>query len=442
MKTAAGAVLFFGVWVTHALSPVSTQYDSRWTVHTALSLLHEGNLDLDEYLPQLERDSFYYTQCVTPGGRVTWVRERSQCAGGHYYSFFPVGAVLLATPGVAAIEQAVKLARPYTRAVAAPPLLRKVLDGDLVGGSAVVEVALASLFVALTAVVVYTLVLHFRGVPVSLAIAVIFAFGTAAWSTVSRALWQHGPSMLLLAGVLLLFLRTGRRPALAAVAGLPLAFSFIVRPTNAIAIVLFTAYVWVRHRKYFRCYLLWAAPAAAVFFTLTYWVYHSLVPPYFDPEHPSGGYLGLHPAFGEALMGNLIAPARGLFIFSPVVLLATWGILLRPPSDEARCLRPWLVAIICLHWVLISLFADWKGGHSIGPRYFSDLLPYFAWFLIPVFDRGKAAVAVLALLSLPGFWINHRCATRFACHQWNIIPDDINRNEGRVWDWRDPPFLR
>jgi hypothetical protein len=42
------------------------------------------------------------------------------------------------------------------------------------------------------------------------AVAMVFAFGTAAWSTASRGLWQHGPSMLCLAVAAYLAMRSRR----------------------------------------------------------------------------------------------------------------------------------------------------------------------------------------------------------------------------------------
>jgi hypothetical protein len=65
------AALFFLVILTHTFSPNATPFDSRWTVPTALSLVHSHNADRDEYLPMLERDHFYAIECVEPGGKRT-----------------------------------------------------------------------------------------------------------------------------------------------------------------------------------------------------------------------------------------------------------------------------------------------------------------------------------------------------------------------------------
>ena len=44
----------------------------------------------------------------------------------------------------------------------------------------------------------------------AVAVAVVFALGTQAWSTASRALWQHGPSLLFLSLAVLMAVRLER----------------------------------------------------------------------------------------------------------------------------------------------------------------------------------------------------------------------------------------
>ena len=75
-------LVFLVVFAVHVQSPVITSYDSRWTIYTAMSLVRHANLDLDEYADLIRRDAGYGTERV----------------GGHIYSVYPVGPVLLAAP--------------------------------------------------------------------------------------------------------------------------------------------------------------------------------------------------------------------------------------------------------------------------------------------------------------------------------------------------------
>ena len=65
----------------------------------------------------------------------------------------------------------------------------------------------------LVAIVIFLIARQELAALPAMLVALAFAFGTSAWSTASRSLWQHGPSMLLLGLALLAQLR--RWPAAA-----------------------------------------------------------------------------------------------------------------------------------------------------------------------------------------------------------------------------------
>jgi len=441
-------------YLVYSLSPNATPFDSRWTIHTAMSIIHEGDTNLDEYAPLLERDRFYGIECVKPGGsRVYPVQRRSDCAGGHYYNLYPVAVPLLAAPVVAAMETGIHAAEPLVGPLvrrASSKVVRHLLRGDLIESSAAVELLVASLFVALTAGLLYLAVRELVDRGKAALLTLTFAFCTPAWSLASRGLWQHGPSMLMLTIALLLALRAERRPGLIHYLGAPLALAFFIRPTNAIAVAVFSLFVWKHYRKQFFGYLLAAAPVTAVFCLYDLSVYRSWLAPYFSVQRMSAGGAGLHGRFLEALAGNLVSPSRGLLVYVPLTVLSIYGLLSRPRRAAARRLRRSLTAIIVLHWVLISAYPDWWGGHGYGPRYFSDMTPYLVYFLIPALEKVRwkdswrriALPAGFGVLAAASFFIHFEGATRWACWEWNSKPVEIHRSEWRIWDWRDPAFLR
>lgn len=57
--------------MTHALSPIGTSSDSRWNVPLILSLLSEGNTNLDEFAPDMRGHRYLGIQCVDAQHRVT-----------------------------------------------------------------------------------------------------------------------------------------------------------------------------------------------------------------------------------------------------------------------------------------------------------------------------------------------------------------------------------
>src|SRR5438132_8301741 len=179
------AALFVTVFAVHVASPVMTSWDSRWSIPTAVSIVREGNTDLDEYRSTIEAQNFYGIDQT----------------GGHLRTSFPLGVSLLAVPFVAIAD----LLNPHPPG--APPA-----DTFSIQHAAKLERFIASFVIAAAAAVVFlTANTSLPALP-ALGLAALFAFGTSAWSVASRALWQHGPSMLLLAVALHLFVRARTEP--------------------------------------------------------------------------------------------------------------------------------------------------------------------------------------------------------------------------------------
>jgi len=395
------------VFVTH-FGGIITSYDSRWSIPTARSILHEGNTDLDEYRARWEAD---------PGGRYT-----VELVNGRYYAGSPIGVSLLALPVVLVID-----------ATGA-----RVPDGKT-------EKLVASLVMALTALVIYGIARHALSVPRALLVTFVFAFCTPAWSVAARGLWQHGPSMLMLSLALWLILEAERRPSVVQYASLPLAFAFVVRPTNAIPIAALTLVVLVKHRRWFVRYVLWAMAIALPFLLFNFAVYRTWHSWYYSP-----GRVGHATLLWEALVGNVVSPNRGLFVFSPILLLALYGAWLKLRRDRTL-LDGALVAVVILHWLVISSHVPWNGGHTYGNRLFADVIPFFVYFLIPVVaalpdprhvGRRPALAAAFVVLVGISVAIHYRGAYRRVAWDWNRSPVDIDVDPSRIWDWRDLQLLR
>lgn len=393
--------MFLAVFVVHVRSSVITSYDSRWSIHTAMSLIREGDTDLDEY-EDLVRAAGYLT---------------TERVGDHLYTVVPIAASLLAVPFVFVMDQV------------SGRLLGEDLDQRLRREPALherIERFVASVIVALTAALVYLVArLELDRTSPALLVTGAFAFGTSAWSTASRALWQHGPSMLALTVALYLLVLARVRPRVIAYAGLS---SYVARPTNAVSVLLLTCFVLRRYRPYALRYLLWAGVVAAPFVAFNVAVYGHPLPPYYREVR-----MGPPAQFIEALAGHLVSPSRGLFIFSPVLLLSVAGAVsrLKRRADE---LDVWVAGIVVLHWLLISTWAVWWGGHSYGPRLFTDMTPYLVYFLGAALGwlwilRGGRRIAYAGLLAVSlaaSVWIHYRAATSRYPGLWNGQPGSVS----------------
>ncbi|MDO8735874.1 MAG: hypothetical protein Q7K29_02170, partial [Thermoleophilia bacterium] len=266
-----------------------------------------------------------------------------------------------------------------------------------------------------------------------------------AWSTASLNMFQHGPSMLFLTVNLYLILLARKKPALIQYASLPLAFSYVMRPSNSISIILLSAFVLIWYRRYFIRYLLWALPVAVPFVIYNLLVYQWPLSTYYF----SVGRTDTLPSFFEGLAGTIISPGRGLLVFSPILALSIAGLFMKREERSGKRLDYFLAAIVVLNWITFASIDDWWGGHSFGPRYFTDMMPYMVYLMIPVLmlmakSRGLDKLAlgwcVMVLIAI-SFFIHYKGATDIDAQSWNFHPD-VDTNPGRLWDWRDISFFR
>jgi hypothetical protein len=439
-------VVTFGL---HLLSPITQSFDSRWVVHTSLSLLYRQDADLNEYIPQLASDNFYHVECIFPdGSKILYIKDDSQCPGGGIYHYYPLGVPVIVAPAMGLMDVTLRAAQPWLGPWAErwvryhfKPLL---VTGDVIAQHRFAELFLACLLIAVTTVVVYALArVQVAPLP-AFGLALVFAFATPAWSTGSRALWQHGFSMFFLALVFLL-MHWGKRWCWP-LCGFLLALGFFVRPTNIVPLAVVGLWILLRHRRQIFSFVAGMVPVLVLFGAIHISIWGAPIPSYSQVSRKPEGSLSLGPHFPEALAGNLISPSRGLFLYVPIVFFAFAGMALwwTGKNPELRDWA-WMFALIFLgHYVLVSLYEYWFGGHSYGPRYFSDITPLFVLPIAGLLARGwrwkwgapyLATVAFCLFVHSQGAW----CAP---CIDWSVKPVELHDSQWRLWQWDDPMFLR
>ena len=406
--------IFMLLLAVYAASPVTTSGDSRWSIHTAMSFAHGHWGDLTEYLPIITRERFYAIEY--PDGRP---RTR-----------YPIGTSLLAMPLV--------VMSSWVRPHFAEDLRTRIPIRT--------EQLIASIIGAAAAVVFFWVMLsQFQGLAIALASTFIFSLCTSVWSTATRALWQHGPLVLMLVIAMLLLVRARRRPELVQYVSVPLAMAYVIRPTAIVPVAMLSAYVLLYHRPWFVRYLNWAMVIAIPWVAYNFAVHKSLLPAYYSREAFSQTT-----RFAEGLLGNLFSPSRGLLIFTPVLVFALSGFVLALRDRVQRPLHIAYGATVVAHLIIVGAASMWWAGHSFGPRFTTDIIPFLVYFTafnfrLPASFRPRtqatlsASIVVLALASM---LIHAQGALRGATMTWNYIPNEIDRNPSRVWDWTDPQFTR
>jgi hypothetical protein len=414
------AVVAVGVvaFAVYAASPVILSFDSRLVLYESTAIVEHQSLDLTDYEP------------IVRG----WpLHERD----GHAFSRYPYGTALLVTPLVGAI----------------------MLGGEIVGydwpgeirerAPRDVEKGIASLIAALAAagMTLLTWQLTRRVVP-AVVTGLLFAFATSAWSEASRALWQHGPVVLMTVLGLICLVKARGDPRWAALAGLPLGFAYVVRTSAVIPLVLVAVLVLVSYRRQLPLFVL--AVLATVLPSIVYNLATFGSP--FIPLYGTSSALlgdGLQSTFWNALAANVVSPARGLLVFSPLVIFAGVGVWLsRRQLDGLHAVA---IATVLLHLVLVSNLRIWWAGHSYGPRFLIDVLPFLFFLMVPVVDRitrramTPAMTALACVFGLTVAWsvfVHAKGALDHGPHAWNAEPSDVDEHPDRVWDWGDFPPLR
>jgi hypothetical protein len=346
------------------------------------------------------------------------------------YSRYPLGPSLIAVPFVAGADLA-----------GWPP--------DTAARDSRLQVIEASAVTATTAALVFLLAEVGLGALAArrrrlsaVGVALVFAFGTAAWSTASRAMWQHGPSMLCLAIAAYFALRSRKEPRFAAWMGLPLGAAYFMRPTSSIPIAALSLWVLVCRRRQLVGYLVGLGAMLAAFVFVSENSFHMLLMPYYTDR------LAGFQVPGVSLAGDLVSPARGLLVFSPVVVLALVGVVIARRSSALDGLSLALIGIVVAHWLVVSSAGDWWGGYSYGPRDMSDMLPFLVVLSLPAIallarragsPKRTAAVSGMAVLVGASVLFNAGGAISARALQWN---SDAPLTLGRLWSWHDPQFLR
>ncbi len=423
-------VVFLFTFTIFVQSKRKNQIDTFWSIPVAVSILHTGNTNLDEF-----------ENAFTEKSKAALYKSK-----GHYYNLFPIGSSLFAVPFVFIVDFVPDLAIFFF------PSLKKLIKKNKPGkfyslrAKSKLEVIVASFSVALACSLLFLVLINFTSTTAAFLLTNIFAFSTSVFSTATTSLWQHGPSVFALSSVLFCLLKLRKnKKKYAFFVGLLLASSYVVRPTNAISCLVFSIYIFFKHKNLFISFILGALFVAVPFCLLNFVNFSHIFPPYY-----AAGRVGHFNTFFEALLGNLISPNRGLLIFCPIFILSFFGIYLNYKKKSYDVFHVSLLAIIFLHWVAISTFPHWWAGHSYGPRLFIDVMPYMIFFLLPVYKlfndsnfKYKTILSLsFSLFALFGLFVHYKGARCISVSYWNKRPKSVDKHPERIWDWRDMQIFR
>lgn len=431
-----GLFLFVFCFSFYLVAPVAQIADSNYSMMVSQSIIDNGTVRLDEYNIE-KREPF-----SRPGVVGSGYPYQIESVGEKLYYYFPHGTSILSVPIVSVLNlfglSAVDEKGNYD-----------------VGGEKDVEEIIAALLVSLTVFVFFKMAKVSLSTSSSLVLALVYGLGTSLLSTASRGMWAHTWLLVLTSCVLFLVWKgvrekTSPNPFLLATL---VSWMYFVRPTSSISILAISFIVLVAFRRIFVVYAL-----TGLFWLLGFVLYSKYHFDSFLPTYYAAGRLGSD-SFLQALLGNAISPARGVLVYSPFILSIVFGLFLFR-KQVSYWLLVWVaMAAIVSHWVVISLFPHWWGGYSYGPRFMTDIIPWF--FLLAVivteafyFIRCEGAAAsmiglkgcryyffITSVLVVISVFMNVRGAFSVETSMWNAVPNSIDHNPERLWSWKNPQFL-
>lgn len=447
-------VLFFGALLVYGFSPVVMNGDSFLLAPTTAGILDGNGLDIARWIGPGTNGGVAWIQ--SPDGTGTAVAGRDiksylqSSEGAGVFNYFPWVPALLVVPLALAFELAGALG---IRWLDFDQMVRTGETGAFNLAGAALLGALTVIAIARFAEILLTARLGPRARTIALRVGAVAAFGTPIWSTLSRTLWSQTAatlmiSLALVAAATLAVRREPARPRTALLLGLFAAAAYTCRPTSLIPAVVLAAWFVATYRRDLR--LLGAALVGTMLVAIPWvavniWTFGTWQPPYYNADR-----MGFAATFGEAMLGNLISPNRGLLVFCPVVLVALWGAwrVLRGDRTLPVGLAVVSMTVVLLHYVAVSGSKEgWWAGSAIGPRFMADLVPFFvvlalpavAWLVTTGGRPARAAVAALVVISVA---MNGLGATTKPAACWNLDPVNVDTDPARVWDWSDPQVVR
>ena len=333
---------------------------------------------------------------------------------GHYLSWYPIGAPVLAVP-------------IYAAAGALGADLRdEATLRTLEKGSAALMVA------ASVAILGWALGALLPAEPTwAVTLTLLYAFGTSSLSTSSQALWQHGPSQLALAATFALLACPGPEVPRLLGAGFAAGVAAITRPSDVILLGPILAALAVPAPRR----LLWLGLGALPPLTLEVayrWTYFGTPLALFYQSADLGlGYFTGTWLAGVA--GILVSPARGLLVWSPFVALSPWGFTRRDAPGWVRAAGVGAILTVAAY----GLTRTWWAGHSIGPRLLADLTPALVLGLAPIRDsRARAAVVLLGAAAIVAHASGAFLVSPLYWNVWRLERDPLNA----LWEWGHSPL--
>jgi hypothetical protein len=359
--------LFVVVAAAYRASPRRDMLDAKYALLTAESLLSAGSWNLAPYVP-----GGVALMSRPDQARAHW---QLRVVGDRLVYYYPPGTPLLAAVPLALLRlDGATTLDARGRHSDRRELRLQALIAALFGGAAVT----LAFFLARRELPLLPAVL----------VALAAAFGTGYWSVVSRGLWSHTGTVVVLSAALLELLRweDGERPR-PAVLGALLVAAFWTRPTSAFAVVAFVVVVALRYRRALPWLIATGAAGVVLYVGWSRVVWTTWLPSYSRNIVSRG-----KPDPLAAFLGQLFSAEHGLLVFSPVLLVIFWVLARRGIAPDRRGTAAVSIAVVAVYLAFHCSRVRWWGAGSNGPRFLCDVTPFLVWLGAHAWRRARAGM--------------------------------------------------
>ncbi|MGV7223151.1 MAG: hypothetical protein ACQ9MH_16670 [Nitrospinales bacterium] len=282
----------------------------------------------------------------------------------------------------------------------------------------------SGLFTAISALLIYFLSLRI-GARITGAVFAMLSFGLASpawgWATAFLGHAMSGSCLFIaFASIILLSQKPPdkrRDVLLGFLAGAVLSWAVVVEFTAAIplaVIMVFGISKAIKWDKKRAARVLLSATIGGIIFVTPLLIYNFVV---FDSPFVIGysqiasdafpgmkdGFFGITYPRPQVLFMILFSPYRGIFWFSPILLIAPIGIYYLWRRPDCRGIALTITLISVYYPLLNSAYYYWEGGWSTGPRHITPMLPFLCLSLSMMWTEAglkwKPALISLFFLS-------------------------------------------
>jgi hypothetical protein len=260
-------------------------------------------------------------------------------------------------------------------------------------------------------------------------LALVYGLGTIAFPY-SNVLYQHQLAAFgLFVGFFLLWRVIYENANLRWLWVVGLLFSLVVITEYPVVIALGVIFVWavIKMPNRFALYriVLGAVPLGLIFAGYNYAIFGTPMPAGYEYStlwqgvHQTG-FMSITMPSLTTFLGLTVSPFRGLFFVSPILLLGIVGMIFAWAEKKAD--RSMILVLALVSGFFLLFYASsvmWWGGHTVGPRYLTPMVPFLTLPIIFAFNLwwrsklNRAVIMVLIAFSFVNVWIQTTAGQAF-----------------------------